>query len=83
LQCFTCCISASIEYKLNRGIPINSQLQILTRVAGGVLSGIVTLSLSAVAVQMSFHSVFWFFVDILPTEVNLVLSQPVNLDAAK
>jgi type II secretory pathway component PulF len=32
-------ISASIEYKLNRGIPINSQLQILTRVAGGVLSG--------------------------------------------
>jgi hypothetical protein len=39
--------------------------------------------LSAVAVQVSFHSVFWFFVDILPTEVNLVLSQPVKLDAAK
>jgi hypothetical protein len=37
----------------------------------------------SVAVQVSFHSVFWFFVDILPTEVNVVLSQPVKLDAAK
>jgi hypothetical protein len=38
-QLFLCHFLRLIEYKLNRGIPINSQLQILTRVVGGVLSG--------------------------------------------
>ena len=32
-------ISSSIKYSLNKGIDINTQMQILTRISGGVLSG--------------------------------------------